>query len=166
MRIKIATIASRVENVEETKETDTRLEAERSQVVEAAIVRTMKSRKQLTTPELTNEVIAQLTRRFTPKPVTIKMAIEKLIEKEYLERDSKDRKLLRYLVSTLSELVTLERKAMLTYQLLYRRNLAKTGLRLATTSYRLGRGIIHRDIYIGCYLSVVSGSLFRSKFTM
>lgn len=101
MRIKIATIASRVENVEEAKETDTRLEAERSQVVEAAIVRTMKSRKELPTPELTNEVIAQLSRRFTPKPAGIKLSIEKLIEKEYLERDSKDRKLLRYLVSLL-----------------------------------------------------------------
>lgn len=99
VRIKIATIASRVETVEETKETDTRLEAERSQVIEAAIVRTMKSRKQLNTVELTNEVVSQLSRRFSPKAVAIKLSIEKLIEKEYLERDAKDRKMLRYLVS-------------------------------------------------------------------
>lgn len=99
MRIKIATIANRVENTEETKETDSRLEAERSQLIDAAIVRTMKNRKQLSHGELINEVTSQLSRRFTPKVVMMKLAVERLIDREYLERDNDDRKLLRYMVS-------------------------------------------------------------------
>ena len=59
----------------------------------------MKSRKQLTVQELIQETVNQLQRRFSPKPVAIKLATEKLIEKEYLERDDNDRKVLRYLVS-------------------------------------------------------------------
>jgi cullin 3 len=99
VRLKIQTIASRVETVEEAKETDSRVEMERAQVIEAAIVRTMKSRKQSSTNDLMNEVTAQLTRRFTPKVMAIKLALEKLIEKDYLERDVSDKKMLRYLVS-------------------------------------------------------------------
>lgn len=98
VRIKVQTVASRVENAEETRETDTRLEAERAQVVEAALVRIMKSRKLLPHSELVAEAVNQLRRRFTPKPVSIKLAIDKLIEKEYLERDEQDKKMLKYLV--------------------------------------------------------------------
>ena len=98
-RIKIQTIANRVESTDEAKETDERVDKERSQVVEAALVRIMKNRKQLHHGELVNEVTLQLSRRFMPKVTMIKLAMERLIEKEYLERDEKDRTLLRYLVS-------------------------------------------------------------------
>lgn len=101
VRLKIQTIANRVENSEETKETDDRVDKERSQVIEAALVRIMKNRKQLSHSELVNEVTQQLSRRFTPKVTMVKLAMERLIEKDYLERDDKDRKLLRYLVSEL-----------------------------------------------------------------
>jgi cullin 3 len=102
MKIKIQTIANRVETTEESKETDERLDKERSQVIEAALVRIMKNRKQMLHSELVNEVTAQLSRRFTPKTTMVKLAMERLIEREYLERDDKDRKLLRYLVSGLA----------------------------------------------------------------
>ena len=99
VRIKIQTIANRVETAEESRVTDTRLEAERGLIIDAIIVRVMKNRKQLGIQELVQETVNQLQRRFQPKPVAIKLAIEKLIEKEYLERDENDRKVLRYLVS-------------------------------------------------------------------
>lgn len=62
-------------------------------------MRVMKDRKQLQHGDLVNEVVRQLSHRFQPKPTMIKKAIERMIEKEYLERDENDRRSLRYLVS-------------------------------------------------------------------
>lgn len=61
-------------------------------------MRIMKDRKFLVHTELVNEVIKQLASRFQPKPAMIKQAIERMIEKEYLERDENDRRKLKYMV--------------------------------------------------------------------
>ena len=66
---------------------------------QACIVRVMKDRKILQHAELITEVVKQLSTRFKPSPPAIKQAIERLIEKEYLERDEQDRRKLKYLVS-------------------------------------------------------------------
>lgn len=58
----------------------------------------MKDRKTLQMQNLINETIRQLSHRFTPSVTMVKHAIERLIEKEYLERNDADRKLLNYLV--------------------------------------------------------------------
>lgn len=50
--------------------------------------------------DLVNEVVRQLSSRFQPKPAMIKKSIERMIEKEYLERDEHDRRTLRYMVSS------------------------------------------------------------------
>eukprot|EP00742_Colponemidia_sp_Colp-10_P012374 GILJ01013887.1.p1 GENE.GILJ01013887.1~~GILJ01013887.1.p1 ORF type:complete len:778 (-),score=125.49 GILJ01013887.1:93-2393(-) len=63
---------------------------ERAHVVEAAIVRIMKSRKTLTHNELIQTVIEQMN-MFKPQPMFIKSRIESLIEREYLERDKTER---------------------------------------------------------------------------
>jgi len=65
--------------------------------VEAAIVRIMKARKKLNHQQLIVEVVHQLQSRFNPDPQFIKQRIASLIEREYLERDSKDRRLYHYL---------------------------------------------------------------------
>ncbi|KAM0788414.1 hypothetical protein ACM66B_001551 [Microbotryomycetes sp. NB124-2] len=96
-KIKIQTIANKVETPEERRETEEKLEAERGTLCDACIVRVMKDRKTLQHQELVNEVIRQLSHRFQPRPVMIKQSIERLIEKEYLERDEDDRRKLRYL---------------------------------------------------------------------
>lgn len=57
----------------------------------------MKDRKALLHADLVNEVVRQLSSRFQPKPAMIKLAIERMIDKEYLERDGTDRKRLMYL---------------------------------------------------------------------
>lgn len=57
----------------------------------------MKDRKALLHADLVNEVVKQLSSRFQPKPAMIKLAIERMIDKEYLERDGLDRKRLLYL---------------------------------------------------------------------
>ncbi|GAA95922.1 uncharacterized protein L969DRAFT_92046 [Mixia osmundae IAM 14324] len=97
MKIKIMTVANKVETVEERSETDSKVEEARKFLVQAAIVRVMKQRNRLPHSDLTHEVIRQLAGRFAPKLTMIKQAIDKLIESEYLERDQDDRRVLRYL---------------------------------------------------------------------
>eukprot|EP00932_Pfiesteria_piscicida_P017122 SRR837773.4017.p2 GENE.SRR837773.4017~~SRR837773.4017.p2 ORF type:complete len:223 (-),score=108.09 SRR837773.4017:33-641(-) len=73
------------------------VEEDRKHLVEAVIVRVMKSRKQLEHNALVMEVTRHLTARFQPSPLLIKQRIEKLIEREYLERSQTDRRLYNYL---------------------------------------------------------------------
>jgi len=95
-RIKISTIANKVESQEEQKETNERIEEERKHQTDACIVRVMKDRKTLGHNDLINEVTKLLANRFSPQPQMIKRRLEQLIEKEYLER-MPDRKTYRYL---------------------------------------------------------------------
>jgi len=85
-RIKISTIASKVENTEQRKETMEKVDEERKHQVDACIVRIMKDRKVLPHNELINEVTRQLATRFQPSPLQIKKRIEALIERDYLDR--------------------------------------------------------------------------------
>jgi cullin 3 len=73
------------------------VEEDRKHLVEAVIVRIMKSRKTLEHNQLVMEVTRHLTSRFQPSPTLIKQRIEKLIEREYLERHQNDRKVYNYL---------------------------------------------------------------------
>ncbi|KAL8727762.1 MAG: hypothetical protein Q9166_005817 [cf. Caloplaca sp. 2 TL-2023] len=87
-RIKVGVVASgnKVENVDERQQTEKRVDEERGHAIEAAIVRTMKQRKELKHQQLITEVIQQLTARFSPDVTLLKKKIESLIEREYLER--------------------------------------------------------------------------------
>ncbi|RIA93097.1 Cullin-domain-containing protein [Glomus cerebriforme] len=90
-RIKIPTVASKVETEGERKETREKVEEARKHQTEAAIVRIMKDRKTMDHNNLVAEVVKQLQSRFVPNPALIKKRIEALIEREYLERASGDR---------------------------------------------------------------------------
>ncbi|XP_057530675.1 cullin-3A [Amaranthus tricolor] len=97
LKVKIGTVVAQKESEPEKQETRQRVEEDRKPQIEAAIVRTMKSRKVLDHNNIIAEVTKQLQSRFLPNPVEIKKRIESLIEREFLERDSTDRKLYRYL---------------------------------------------------------------------
>jgi len=73
-----------------------KVEEDRRHLVEAAIVRIMKARKNLGHNELFAEVTRQLSVRFTPSPQFVKKRIESLIEREYLERSEEDHRLYSY----------------------------------------------------------------------
>lgn len=69
---------------------------ERKHVVDAAIVRIMKSRKKLDHNSLLDEVFRQCT-LFKPQPSQIKVQIEHLIDREFLKRDAEKRNVYIYL---------------------------------------------------------------------
>ncbi|CAF4137248.1 unnamed protein product [Adineta steineri] len=73
------------------------IEEERNFLIQAAIVRTMKARKQLNYNSITEQILPQLTSKFQPKISMIKECIELLVEKEYLKRDPKDKSLYTYI---------------------------------------------------------------------
>jgi len=96
-KIKISTVASKVETGEERRETRDRIEEERRHQTEvrivvlsssplpyvsskASIVRIMKDRKHMAHNDLVNEATRQLASRFHPNPLNIKKRIEGLIE--------------------------------------------------------------------------------------
>ena len=69
---------------------------DRRHAIDAAIVRTMKTRKSLAYNDLVIEVVSQLKQKFIPEPKMIKMRIEGLIEKDYIERDKENAQVFRY----------------------------------------------------------------------
>ncbi|KAL8770883.1 MAG: hypothetical protein Q9209_003534 [Squamulea sp. 1 TL-2023] len=88
-RIKINNIQAQ-ETKEENKETHERVAADRHFETQAAIVRIMKGRKTITHADLVSEVIKATMSRGVLDPADIKSNIERLIDKEYMEREERD----------------------------------------------------------------------------
>lgn len=73
-----------------------KVDDDRSNAIEAAIVRIMKARKTLQHQQLLSEVLAQLS-FFNPNPRLVKKRIETLIDREYLERSADNAHVYNYL---------------------------------------------------------------------
>jgi len=95
-KLKVMNVVQK-ETEPERQETRQKVDEDRKHQIEAAVVRIMKSRKQMEHSNLISEVTKQLSSRFMPNPMIIKKRIESLIEREYLERSKTDRKLYNYL---------------------------------------------------------------------
>ncbi|CUI15230.1 cullin, putative [Bodo saltans] len=72
-------------------------EEDRKPAIDACIVRVMKSRREMGHTDLVTECISQLVQRFSPDPKLIKVRIEDLIRREYLERTAENSSVYRYL---------------------------------------------------------------------
>ncbi|CAK7270871.1 hypothetical protein SEPCBS119000_004311 [Sporothrix epigloea] len=88
VKIKVPVIhaLSKVEGEDERRATEEKNNQTRSHTIDAAIVRIMKQRKELTHTALLTEVVTQLASRFQPEVAMVKKRIEDLITREYLER--------------------------------------------------------------------------------
>jgi cullin-4 len=75
------------ESQAENKETHERVAADRNYETQAAIVRIMKARKKITHGELVAETIKATKSRGTLDVGGIKRNIDRLIEKEFIERE-------------------------------------------------------------------------------
>ena len=82
---------------EEKDSTRATVDEDRKHAIEAAIVRIMKTRKTLDHQKLVLEASNQLLRHFKPDPKQIKKRIEDLIAREYLESDSTNNNVYKYL---------------------------------------------------------------------
>ncbi|KAL6702853.1 hypothetical protein ACN47E_000880 [Coniothyrium glycines] len=85
-RIKINTVQLK-ETAAENKETHERVAADRNYETQAAIVRILKARKRISHAELVSETIKATKNRGTLEVSGIKRNIDRLIEKEFLERE-------------------------------------------------------------------------------
>jgi cullin 1 len=83
--------------VEDKKKVVEEVQKDRKYAIDAAIVRTMKSRKALEHTQLVLEVMQQVKKMFAADQKTIKKRVEDLIDREYLERDAQNSKLYKYL---------------------------------------------------------------------
>ena len=97
LKFKVSLVTSKESASKETKQIVERMDEDRRHIVEATIVRIMKSRKTMEHNQLVSESITQLSRLFEPRPLLIKQRIETLIEKEYVKRDAKDKRLYHYI---------------------------------------------------------------------
>ena len=70
---------------------------DRKHAMEACIVRVMKARKTVSHQQLMAEVSAQLMAYFQPDPKEIKLRIEDLIVRDYMERDKENKNVYHYL---------------------------------------------------------------------
>ncbi|ORY86878.1 cullin protein [Protomyces lactucae-debilis] len=80
------------EQKQESDDTHKHIEGDRKHMIESAIVRIMKARKQMKHTLLVQETINQLKSRFQPKISDIKKSIDGLLERDYIERAEGDAK--------------------------------------------------------------------------
>ncbi|KAF2147350.1 uncharacterized protein K452DRAFT_323498 [Aplosporella prunicola CBS 121167] len=86
LKVGVVTAGNKVEGEKERKDTEKKNNDSRGFCIEAAVVRIMKQRKELSHQQLVAETLTQLANQFKPDVNMIKKRIESLIEREYLER--------------------------------------------------------------------------------
>lgn len=86
----IVLIAFYMEQPEDTKRTEVAIEGDRKHYLDAAIVRIMKGKKELSYEQLKTAIIDAVKGHFVPEVPIIKQRIQSLVEQEYLKRDEDD----------------------------------------------------------------------------
>ena len=96
-KIKVPVVHSKTQKNAEAVELQNKVEDDRKHMIEATIVKVMKSRRRIDHISLITECTKILSAKFNPDPLVIKKRIEGLIEREYMERDKDDRRFYKYM---------------------------------------------------------------------
>ena len=81
----------------EKAEVSDKVDEDRRHMIEATIVKVMKTRRKIEHNALILEATKILQQKFSPDPSMIKKRIESLIDREYMERDNEDRRFYKYI---------------------------------------------------------------------
>lgn len=65
--------------------------------IEAAIIKVMKARRTIDNNTLQQETVKLLIQKFNPDPAAIKVRIEQLIVRGFIERDEHDKRIFKYI---------------------------------------------------------------------
>lgn len=74
-----------------------KVENDRRYAIEAIVIKVMKSRRKIEFSNLVLEATKMLQQRFNPDPAQMKNRIESLMERGYMERDTEDKRILKYI---------------------------------------------------------------------
>ena len=95
-RNKVAVLNSKIQKESDTKKVQGKVEDDRRYAIEAAIIKVMKARRKIEYANLMTETTRLLQVRFTPEPPQMKVRLESLIERGYIERSEEDKRIFKY----------------------------------------------------------------------
>ena len=95
-RNKISVLHSKANKETENVKVQGKVEDDRRYVIEAVIIKVMKSRGKIDYHNLLKEAQNLLKVKFKPDPKQIKERTESLIERSFIERDENDKRILNY----------------------------------------------------------------------
>lgn len=96
-KIKVPTATAKENKLAEKADVADKVDEDRRHMVEATIVKVMKTRRKIEHNALIAEATKILLQKFNPDPTMIKKRIESLIDREYMERDAEDRRFYKYI---------------------------------------------------------------------
>jgi cullin-4 len=94
-KLKINTVQFK-QTVQEEQRTEEQVNIDRQYQLDAAIVRIMKSRRTITHSQLVTELFEVIGKKFVVGTHEVKKRVESLIDREYIERNTKDKDLYTY----------------------------------------------------------------------
>ena len=96
-RNKLPVMVSKASKEQDSVKVQGKVEDDRRYTVEASIIKVMKARRKLEYVNLVSETSRLLAMKFNPEPAQIKIRIESLIERGYIERDDNDKRIFKYI---------------------------------------------------------------------
>lgn len=96
-RNKLPVMVSKATKENEAVKVQGKVEDDRRYTIEASIIKVMKARRKIEYVNLVSETSRILSLKFNPEPAQIKLRIESLIERGYIERDEVDKRIFKYI---------------------------------------------------------------------
>ena len=96
-RNKIPVMVSKASKEQNEIKVQGKVEDDRRYTIEASIIKVMKARRKIEHINLISESTRLLALKFNPEPAQIKLRIESLIERGYIERDENDKRIFKYI---------------------------------------------------------------------